>query len=157
MLELADDMEKDAAEASRDDDRYFTPKEVRSWAKQIRRAVKAAEGEPNQQNLGLMLAPEMQHVLEIEKAKAEFRGKIKTDDGSLAEEIAETMMEIVSGPAEGTFVKVAGGGKPGMKTVVDGAVYQIGASGNRLLFNATETAELKKKMESKIVVPGETT
>jgi len=99
-----------------------------SYAKMLKIALKSSEGEvaspvyasPTQQ-----MPSEAHHRIMIEKAKAEFANK-KLD---LEENLSVKMVELVDGPgydkSSPTYVDIPNEVKPGMKTVINGSVYQL--------------------------------
>lgn len=103
---------------------------VASWVKQLRRAVTAAEGStPPVNPLARLLTPEAQHMIEIEKAREEFRHK-NARRAEAEENIDGTMRECVGGPAHGAFVPTPASMPCGAKThVLEDQVYQLGEDG----------------------------
>ncbi len=131
ILEIADEMQQwvDGSPDTR-------VQVVASWAKQLRRAVQAAEGAGgNLHPLAspLLLSPEAQHRKYIDEARAEFRKRPRQPDeaGSpLPAEEGGEMKQIIGGPAGGTeelpsYVMAPANLKEGDKTIISGAVYEL--------------------------------
>lgn len=144
LLELCEEMETDPLKGD------FAAT-LQSYARQIRRALRAA-GDPPPQQPTLLLppqyqSPEAQHRLEVEKARLEFR---KEGVKSLVGE-GEEALPVYGGPlggGEGDQVThtVPGGGQPGMKMALGGAVYRLRLRGGKrcLVFDEVETERLQK-------------
>jgi hypothetical protein len=129
--EIAADMEHDAAPDHGGD-------ALRSYAKQLRRAVKAAEGASPPP--APFILPETQHRNEIEKAKMEFRAKKTT-----AEESCPMSIVCEGGPHDETYVTVPTDMPDGAHTELTGSVYT--RRGDRLVFDVVETAVLSAKRQ----------
>jgi len=111
VLEIAADMEADA-DAMQATGSPAIANSVRSYAKQLRRAVKAAEGStPAPTVQQPVITPFMQHQLETEKARKEFRkNKIGGKDMVQIEEDHQTRAVLMAdGPFEGETIEVPGG------------------------------------------------
>lgn len=109
--------------------------EVMSWAKQLRIAMKATEGE--QATSMPKMDPEAFHREQIDKARAEFRknkeeglvrsekdtapvGSVNTEEGQLS------VYEVLDGPAKGDHVPMSGDAPVGAYTRLGDSVYQLG-------------------------------
>lgn len=93
---IADDMDTDAAETDADGDPVWHSsmvKLLRSYAKQLRNACTAAEGE----TASTVNNPAAQHRSEIERAKAEFRRGRRVGEMELAEEGVAHLLEPPAG------------------------------------------------------------
>lgn len=100
---------------------------LRSYARQLRTAVKAAEG-GNTAPATPQVVPELQHFQEIEKAKAELREQRKR---AKMEEAHDNYATCVGGKADGVQAPIAD--MPvGAKTIIDGDVYEL--KGGKLVF-----------------------
>lgn len=151
---VIEDMEAEAqAKPGRDSD----PR-LNAYAKQLRLMLKASEGEvqPTQQRL---LLPEVQHDIEIQKAREEFRrqkvGSPQTSPGlilggaDLEEAFDGVQTLCTGGPADDNWHAIDPKMPVGGKTMVAGAVYvlkQDTMGGRFLEFSAEETAKLKARL-----------
>lgn len=107
---------------------------VENWVKQLRRAVKAAEGQQPQVNpitsLVLSASPEaasLQNATMIEQARAEFRkGKQK---GGVQEQLEPRMVMTVGGPEDGTTVPCDPAMPVGARCLLDGETYELMVDG----------------------------
>lgn len=161
IAEIADDIEHElkACEASGS---FVTHKEVRSWVKQLRRALKASEGEKQTvtpQQVGplnpLLYSPSMaqgQHLLGVEAAKLEFRNKKQAEDqapqkATVEEKYDGVNVELVGGEMDGTFTPIPPDTRLGSHTTIFGEVYTLtrGDDGvHRLVFNPDLTAKVRE-------------
>jgi hypothetical protein len=142
---------------------------LESFASELETAVKAAEGlaAPQQPyHPGQLLTPQMQHVLEIEKEKEEFRKKKKGDKESpvitkakadVEEQYLGEFRELVGGPqakddVEATFIPIDPLDPPpaGAKTEINGTVY-IMKDDQKFHYSEEETNKFQEK-KSKIVL-----
>ncbi len=111
---------------------------IQSWIKQLRRAVKAAEGSSSQQTTPLSAA--MQHFSEIEKAKQEFRNKGKAKE--LQEETEGQMVFMVGGSQHGDSFPLVGNVPINAFVPVNGEVYQY--TDGKLVYSEEATERLKQ-------------
>ena len=123
VLDLAQTMENDLSDI-RDEGGGTVERMVKSYIRELRAVAKAAGDPPPPQQIPL-ISPDTQHRMEIERAKAEFRGKVKKID-----EDEEIVMQFCQdGPCEGVAVPLNVGMPPGARTRVDGHVYEMAADG----------------------------
>jgi hypothetical protein len=154
MLDLVDSMVMDAEEFRKENNKDAA-RTVNFYVKIIKASVKAAEGSPSQV-ASMLMTPEVQNFAEIEKAKAEFRGKVGKIN-SLAdkeEELESEAMDCIGGPLDNDIASVPGGGKVGSKCNLNGSIYCI-TKKRKLLFNSEETENLQKAAKNKILVVGD--
>ena len=147
VTEIADDMEKDsAAHVANGTLGYGTIDLLGSYAKQLRRAVKAAEGMETYPSLlgaarigpGIVdpaVAKTMNRDL-IEAVKGEFRGKVQKIDAPVDPDLVKAeegagggMVELAGGAHEGTLVPLPPGMPVDGYTAVLGERYQLRADG----------------------------
>lgn len=122
MLDIAQQMEDDES-----DGLAITPgKTLRPYIRMIRAACKSAMDVP--QGPKLQIDPISQHILEIEKAKAEFRKTIKKEEIQ-EEEQSESVLEIVSGPLKGDSHIMPSSMPVGAKTRIGEDTYQLQEDG----------------------------
>jgi hypothetical protein len=158
ITEIAKDMEKEAGEV-RGPDSYEHKRALQDYAKQLRRALKASEGEvvaavrPIDAVRATQLTPEMQHVLMIEEERNRIRaskgGQIVTVPGGQAERMGSVEervdginVEVEGGQLDGTFVPVPPEMPPGAKTELFKEVYVLTLSDGgpaRLIYSEEET------------------
>jgi hypothetical protein len=137
ILEIAQDLE-DSAEEWKEIEEIapHVAEMILSFAKQLRRAVKAAEGSapPPPQKTFMQEALEMEKHFK-ERARTEFKGKVqkippneldRKDGGGKS---VYTQMEVVGGPAAPDDLPVwhgfLAGFETGVKTVIAGGVYEL--------------------------------
>ena len=143
LNDIADDMESECGQLKAGES--IGADLLRSYAKQIRRAVKAAGDAPppappqtDAQTLAMLMAsPMSQNTTEIERARARLRaerglsplpaGASEHSRILAAEEgLAVEQVQIAGGPMDGDFLQVpAGTPKNGVKTVINGVVYKM--------------------------------
>lgn len=125
MLEIAAQIEEDMKDTISNGD-MFEISEVRAYARQIRSAVKAAEGVPAQNFRIDGISAEVFNRQQIETAKAEFRSK----DKLLKEDEREVRMApCVMGGSNGVMVSIDPGMPVGSRTQVSGEVYELFGDG----------------------------
>lgn len=146
IADIASDMDRDADEWERAGDQRSVSQsyDLRSYAKQLRRALKASEGERQavaRADVGdlpaeLLQNPELQHAAMIEKAKAELRrakaAANKAEDNAFAQtgyDEGTGFVCLVGGNSDGLMVPMAGNAPIGAKTMVGGQVYCKGDDG----------------------------
>ena len=130
VLEIADEMEQEVA--SNGDS-------VRSWAKQLRRAVKAAEGAPDVvgRAIASVMPPGARQDREMTLAEIEAKHRrdaveyirdLKAKQAAAQEEaVGAEQVVIVDGPLEGTTVPLRAGAPIGAKIgPLEGVVYVLG-------------------------------
>lgn len=139
LIEIVEEMEKDSSDPSMQN--TLGGQFIRSYAKQIRRSIKASED----------IKPKFEIPTWEKEAREEFKNKKKISNQMIdvLEKFEGAQVEIVDGPlgsSDGTpnFWSVPSGGKPGAcKAVIDDKyVYRLGTD-NKLYFAEEET----KKME----------
>lgn len=141
LAEIVEDMEKD----SQDDllKNNFCGQVLKSYAKQIKRAIKASENSQKP-----IQVPNWE-----QEAKEEFRKKFGKDKVNFEEEFTGQQVEIVDGPLGSNdsvpnLWTVPAGGKKGSKAVLDNKyVYRLGED-NKLHFLEEETKELSGSIAS---------
>ena len=108
-----------------------------SFARELRTAVKASAG--TEAKPSASLAPEFQHLVEIEKARKQVREERMKGVGADASE--PRMVEAVGGGLDGTMVAVDSGMPVGAKVAPAGQVYVLDSVG-RLWYSEEETAKI---------------
>ena len=148
VLEVAGMMEGDVASLQKESQGRLVPSStVAAYAKMLRVAVKAAEGSGGPSLP--VLTPAMQHLVEIEKAKAEFRkgradGALKGGEKADAEEKnLGRLVGCIGGKSDADFVDVDSGMPCGAKMMVAGEVYILGEDG-WLHFSQSDTEEVNR-------------
>lgn len=131
VIEIAEEMEGSIGDVQ--------AKEIHSWAKQLRRAVKAAENLIPQGTNSMSAA--MQHFTEIENAKKEFRDLKKK---SVVEETEGRMAMIVGGPSDGTYFPIVGDVPFGALVPIDDMICRW--DGDQLRFCPEKTEEHRRKL-----------
>ena len=102
-----------------------------SFARELRTAVKAAEGVANQQTASPYFTAEDQHRTMIDQARAELRrAKLQSD---AEEKLSPRLCQIADGPWEGTTVPVAPNAGNGFVASFDENKYQLRADGKLYL------------------------
>ncbi len=153
--EIADDMEK---WADGDDIPQTITNEIRSYAKQLRRALKASEGEVQQQTQSSpFLVPQVQHDHFIAKAREEFRKQKGEGQGGIhpamdrKAEFEEAqdgiMVQTSNGPVDGDWVSVDPQMPVGAKRVLAGGVYVLKQEGKQTFLEYSEEETLKLKQD----------
>lgn len=146
ILEIAEEMIREADDMKSTNG--FAWMALRGYAKQLKVAVKAAEGSkeityPTDSIQGggqLFLHPEAQHFQMIEQARKELREqKRKTD---LQEGGEPRFVVCQGGPADGDTVSVAPDMPTGARTMIDGGVYSL--QGKGLEFDEVATRARKE-------------
>lgn len=95
---VVEEMEQRASESA-----TFTAEDVRWFAKMLKIALRSSQGETNPASQPI-LSPETQHMLQVEKARAEIRAKRNAEDAQgLEKEGGERMILCVGGPADATM------------------------------------------------------
>lgn len=151
VSEIAEDMEREVEPC--------TTVTLHSYAKQLRRALKASEGEqPAVIRPTPPVTPEMQHFLAIEAERAKIRsargesvlgGHPPRDDNwkATAEEKADGVhVEIAGGQLDGSFVAVPPEMPPGAKMPLFGEIYVLSPSPDgppKLIYSDDETRKYK--------------
>jgi len=156
ITDIAVDMETDDGSSS-----------LKNYAKQLRRALRATEGEvvalppvvnPMMSMLGMMpgFGAEAQHALMIEKAKQERRAQRKAEgllegfgEGQLSE--GQTVFLLQGGPLDGVTVPADSSVPVGSKTMIDGHVYRKEA-GNKASYVANGAAQIAAE-NSNLIIP----
>jgi len=158
VLAIADEMEVEIKGWAD----HLTMAEVKSWAKMLRIACKAA-GDGNHApalNPALMgaMTAEAQNRNQIELAKKEFKGKVKSilpsgQEVSIEEDHGGRMAEIADGPAymegETTMHPVDSGMPAGSKMLVGTSVYQLRRDGKLWFLTEATVVEAPKIIEGK--------
>src|SRR5690242_10196872 len=145
VLAIADAMEREADEPSSESN--HTGRLIRSFARELRTAVKAAEG-PHNPLLGLALADtsgEAYHRQQIEAAKKKLRQE--REKTSVQEKDSAQMVEIRGGALDGTLHAVqASDLKMGMGHRMANECYLVKRDGDGvwLEFSEAETAKLNQ-------------
>lgn len=152
VLDIADGMEAEAADLAGTAGAEYCCMTLRSYARQIRRCVKAVEGvtPPSQQQPSPFLLPETQNRDMIERAKAEFRGKHRR--GEAEEGVGGMVAEVCGGKAHGDMVEVDLAMPYGAKTELLGDVYVWGED-RKWHFSEEETTK-RNNQKKQIIVPG---
>ena len=119
ITEIADQIDEDAESWTEVSFRRI----LYGYSRQLRSAVKASGGNQPTLNQAAIIAPEAQHFVEIQKARAEFR---KSRD--VVQE-GERMTECRGGPMAGDHVTVPGEMPTGAKTAFGEWIYQLGEDG----------------------------
>ena len=114
---MEDDLNADALDWASSDGRAA----VKGYARALKSACKAAADVP--QGRVLTLDATSQHILEIEKARAEFRKDKKTE--LKEEEASEKILEIMDGPLAGDSHLMPANMPEGAKTSINGETYQL--------------------------------
>ena len=126
VLEVASVMQDDA-EVFSESGEAEAARKLRSYAQQLRIAVKASEGQPTVSPMAGMLLGDTgasQHREMIDKARAEFRSQ-------KAEEASERMLELHGGPGDDSLISVSADMPTGAYTLVAGARYQLRTENGR--------------------------
>lgn len=148
ILEIVQDMENDSKDDSMKSN--FCGQLLSSYAKQIRRVVKAAE---NEQQRFVPEKPtwEQDARNEFRKKNKEIREKVEMEDSFSGQQV-----EIADGPLGSTdsipnLWSVPSGGKPGCKAVIDNSfVYRLGEDGK--LYFLEEDTKLLSGEKSSIIL-----
>lgn len=149
---IADSMEEEVEELAKSNEgSQFVCRLLKSYAKQLRIAVKAAGNPPQAFNpmmagavmLGGGLAGGMgNHRDFIEQAKGEFAGK-RGPEGKIDRdpegEFDGQMIMCKGGPSDGVHINVPPSMPQGAKTVSEKGVYVL--TGSELVYDAAETAK----------------
>lgn len=158
VAEIADDLDKDAKQYAMRGDGILVSL-LSSYAKQLRRALKASEGE--QQVTQQIITPQVQHDHMINKFREEFR-KQKSEKGESVpvmreerdkaelEEVHDGIQVHVSGgPDDDCWVQIDPRMPIGAKTMLAGGVYVLNRmkDGGHLYleFSPEETAKIDKR------------
>lgn len=160
ILSIAEEMLLEAEDLKgkpEDEASSYLHDSLKGWARQLKVACKAA-GDPaaqviQPQSLSALASPNFQHILEIEKAKEEFR-RAKQHEKIEERHLGGGMVEVVGGPAaphgaDGkevpTFQSVESEMPVGAFTELAGGIYQLQNHGGvqRLVFNEAQTERLK--------------
>lgn len=122
VLEVVQNMEDDLKEA----DLLQEPEDqqlVKGYIRALKSACKAAADVPQGQKLAI--DPTSQHIIEIEKARAEFRKKPDVELLKEDKEEAHKILTIADGPHEGVSHVMPADMPEGAKTSINGDVYQL--------------------------------
>ncbi len=165
MLSLADDLEEVLSGladtySKLDGDEYNQRiGVVKSFVKQIRRAVKAAEGSQQTMVSHAVQTPYMdattQNRIMIDQAREEFRNAKRMSN--IEEELGTKTVELVGAQWTGeipTHIEAPNNIKVGDKTVVDGVVFVYKADG-KAHASVIETEKAKKEQFPKILLGNE--
>lgn len=116
---VVEEMEQRASESA-----TFTAEDIRWFAKMLKIALRSSQGETNPAPQPI-LSPETQHMLQVEKARAEIRAKRNAEDAQgLEKEGGERMILCVGGPADATMTLAPMHLVEGQsRTRIAGAVY----------------------------------
>lgn len=144
---VVEDMEQDATKMDADAD-YFVARDLRGYARQISTIIKMSR--PAEQIK--YVPPEVQHRIEIDKARAEFRNA----DGASSMRHTDFMPKAIAEEEEPGFVTVRGGPNHGMSvpalpasapvgahTQFAGEIYTLAADRN-FDYNEEETLKMRK-------------
>lgn len=116
---VVEEMEQRASESA-----TFTAEDIRWFAKMLKISLRSSQGEtaPSPQPI---LSPETQHMIMVEKARAEMRAKRNAEDvQGLEREGGERMIMCVGGPADTTMALAPMHLVEGQsRTKIAGAVY----------------------------------
>ncbi len=134
ILEIVEEMVKDSecVDSPSEDLRIA----LRMHAKQLKVAVKAAEGQqqtasyPTNDIPGggqLFIHPDAQHFQMVEQARKELREQKRKAEGQ--ESYDNRMARCEGGPADGDMVPISVEMPAGAKAVLDGCVYVLSAQG----------------------------
>ncbi len=134
ILEIVEDIEAEANVTN-------YPHEVRqqfiSFARQLRRAVKAAESPPPSNGfnppLSHLLSPEMQHFKYTEEARLKLREE--RQKANAQESASDTMRTIADGPEEGIAIMMPSEMPIGAKTLINNQVHILKEDGKLYLHN----------------------
>lgn len=124
VLSVADEMEKLANDRSEVMSETILRSFMRSFAREIRTAVKAS-GNDNQKGQQNLISPQLQHVKMIEEARKEFRkdgAKRLTD---FEERTDPKFVQVVGGSSDGVLVPVDPTMPINARTCVGGEVYEL--------------------------------
>jgi hypothetical protein len=148
ILEIADDMDGDASNTA--SDLVVLRNHMHSYARQLRRAVKAAEGSapPPAARPEPVYPPEVQTAIEVAKARKEFQ-KVGRPSVSGEEIAAGKLTEMIGGVNDKTFVEIDPAMQTGQGRIIGGQVYELRADG-KLHYHEQET-ERRLKKEHKII------
>ena len=118
VLEIVGEMEETESATSMERIYHILSEKVRSWAKQLRRAVKAAEGS----------VPAKNEMMESLKALAQDREERLKKQAQEDVSAANTSMVLVAeGPSKDLFVVVDPQMPVGAKMFVEGRVHELKA------------------------------
>lgn len=96
---VVDEMEQRASEPA-----TFTTEDIRWFVKILKIALRSSQGEIAPIPPQPILSPETQHMIQVEKARAEIRAKRNAEDAQgLEKEGGERMILCVGGPADATM------------------------------------------------------
>lgn len=130
ILDIADDMDKEAEDFSykKEVNVYEVSKLLKDFSKQIKIACKASGDQPVSVqnppvNVSSLIYPELQHRIQIEKAKEEFSKKKKSLN--IEDSLDGDLVSVVNGPADNSFHQIETGMPIGAYTLINGAVYQL--------------------------------
>lgn len=124
---IADQMDEDANNAENTASMFTYS--LHSYARQLRIAIKAADGGKATPATPMApVVPELQHFLEIEKAKAELREQRKKAN---MEEAHDNYSTCVGGESDGLTAPISGM-PAGAKTIIGSEVYEL--KGGKLVF-----------------------
>lgn len=151
IIDIVEEMEKEA-EDFKQDNRYLHDT-LKGYARSLKAACKSAGDSPTSPSNGfsnLLVPPAVQHAMEVERAKAEFR---KSKQGVNAEERYDgDMVEVVGGPAcpdgQATFQSVDPQMPLGAFTTLAGGVYQLKQADNKrqLVFDEYQTKRIQQQI-----------
>lgn len=116
---VVEEMEQRASESA-----TFTAEDIRWFAKMLKISLRSSQGETTTAPQPI-LSPETQHMLMVEKARAEMRAKRNAEDAQgLEREGGERMVMCVGGPADATMTLAPMHLVEGQsRTKIAGAVY----------------------------------
>lgn len=117
---VVEEMEQRASESA-----TFTAEDIRWFAKMLKISLRSSQGETAPIPPQPILSPETQHMIQVEKARAEMRAKRNAEDAQgLEREGGERMVMCVGGPADQTMTLAPMQLVEGQsRTRVAGAVY----------------------------------
>lgn len=159
VLELADEMEREAADLKDAEPTGYMVMTLKGYAKQLRIAAKVATPPPAPAIVP-SLSPAVQHAAAIEAARAEFKGKVnQIPNGSLDRAAAleegfdGKLTELVGCPDDPndgtpTMIQFPPDAPVGAKTALPSGVYVL-QEDRKLHFSAEETAKVKSQIKAK--------
>ena len=123
MLEIAEEMIKEADDLKSQNEFFWMT--LRNYAKQIKVAVRACEGQSvialSDDRSHVFLHPDAQHFQMIERARRELRDQKRAAEG--LESMEPRFIVCKGGPADGDTVSIPPDMPVGAHTMIDGGVY----------------------------------
>lgn len=120
---IASQIEEEAKDIAdpKDAGKSYCAMTLKSLARQLRTALAATKGEEKAAPQKQQIAPELQHFIEIEKARVELREHRKRVN---IEESHDNYATCLGGKSDGVQAPIADM-PDGAKTIIDGEVYQL--------------------------------